>query len=125
MDILNTGGIGLLSMYKNNALSMMKEIHPDKIEWHHWLFGEADDNYWNNPNHVRKYCDWLAESLELDGVEAWYRLKLEDFFCYGMRGKLFDNSPHKLLSCAYPFTNWRPWRFDVSFPTLNVEMDLR
>lgn len=116
-DITERGGVAVLQQfYGDSHITALKEIYP-QFEWFTWKFKTVPSGYWNQPQHQRKYFDWVADQLGVTERSNWYNLVSEDVINrVGFKVMyLHKNSLIKTLSAVYPEHTWNAYRFR-SFP---------
>jgi hypothetical protein len=91
------------------ARERAKEHWPDKA----WLTGRVPQGYWLEKKNIVSYIDWLGSEMKFSCMEDWYAVDQDTFRKNKGNGILdrFNNSFHKILSCAFPEYEFLPWKF--------------
>jgi hypothetical protein len=134
LTIIERGGGPLLSLYGSSLRTALLSIYPN-VTFHAWSSPDGTFNLslfipcfkpsssstakalygmWSDEEYQRNYFDWLAEKLQVNSVDDWYRVQFEDFVENSGGGilKRFGNSFTEALAIIYPFTEWLMWKFD-------------
>lgn len=110
--IKNFGGSGLLrSCYNGSPIGFITTMYPSlKI----YLFNIKPQKYWDNINNCRSYIEYLANKLEFNNKEDYYKLKTKQFKENKGVGLLdkYNNCIYNILKNAIPEITWYPWLFN-------------
>ena len=70
-DIIEHGGLGLLSTYKNSPSSLIRTVYSNN-DWLPWKFSAVPKGYWTHKENQTKFMNWLHSHLDLKTMEDWY-----------------------------------------------------
>jgi hypothetical protein len=111
-SIFEQGGGGLLRIYSSPGSALMSAF--PEFSWEPWKFQTSVKEHWSIEENRRSYLDYIAEKLQLKGVDDWYEVSPSDFDKLGGYS-LVDNRYHgnhsKAIMSIYPDVAWQPWRF--------------
>ncbi len=132
------GNYILSHYYQNSLYQALKTLYPE-ADWRPWRFvhqfqtrsspSTNDINNTNNNNnqstskqwifswdqreHQKIYMEWLANELNLQELDDWYRVTIEDVSTRDGIPllKLYQGSLSKALETIYPDHHWQSWKF--------------
>ena len=112
-DLIDNNGKGLVNNYDNSHVKAITTIYSD-YKWLPWLFHSISKGYWSNKNNQIEYMKWLSNKLNINKMEDWYNVTLNDFTNNGgwKLVNLYDNSHIKLIMSIYNEYDWLPWKFN-------------
>eukprot|EP01126_Amoeba_proteus_P063446 TRINITY_DN8747_c0_g5_i1.p1 TRINITY_DN8747_c0_g5~~TRINITY_DN8747_c0_g5_i1.p1 ORF type:complete len:215 (-),score=55.83 TRINITY_DN8747_c0_g5_i1:512-1156(-) len=75
--------------------------------WLIWKFSPIPTGFWNNPDNVVKYLNWLEGELGIKEKEDWYRISYDEISkLHGSKLlKKYGGIP-KILKAFYPHVKW-------------------
>jgi hypothetical protein len=113
-DVIKWSGAGLLKRYNNTLTKALTSVYPNE-EWHIFLFKQVPPGYWTKTQNIREYFDWLAEKLNLQQLDDWYRISFIELSNHGA-GTLLSTfgGLHKVLCRCYPEYPWDEKKFFLS-----------
>jgi hypothetical protein len=116
-DVVNRfGGKSMLeNFYEYSVSKCLLSVYKD-THWQLWRFASVNEIFWRNfQNHV-EFFQWIGDKLNIDRMDDWYSLTLEDISKYGgfwlMRNH-YDGFIYNALILIYPEYNFLPWKFKV------------
>ena len=112
-DILNKYGNSLLGMYNNSHIKLITTIYND-YDWLPWMFKSSPRKYWEDKNNVVKYMNWLANKLNINKNEDWYKVTQQDIINNYGSGliKKYNYSPTKLIVNTIDNYKWDLFKFN-------------
>jgi hypothetical protein len=114
-EIIDSNGYFVTFAFKNSHAKALEYTFPE-IEWHPWRFANARRGLWKEISECRKFFHWVAEELNVDLVEDWYRIPREKIMSLGGSELIqnHDGSLYKTLKKSFPDTAWQWWRLGRS-----------
>jgi hypothetical protein len=113
-DFEGNKGSGLLDFHNGSPSAVVTQNI--SYEWKPWLFRKSPSGMWDDPTTRQRYWNWLAETLGLEGPEAWYRVSQKDFV--ENHGKTFldryRGSPIDAVLVMCPDYDWKEWLFSTT-----------
>jgi hypothetical protein len=112
-DFKENKGIGLLDVYNNTILSLLRAVYPDKT-WYPWLFPVTTSGTWVDTTTHVAYIHWLAEKMGITTPDGWYlydRNVLKDNKGEGLLSNYYGGSFTRLLKAVYPGYPFREYLF--------------
>lgn len=88
-------------------------IYPD-YKFEPWKFLDLfPRNYWSDKKVGRNSLDEIAQSLNIQSSEDWYKVTVVEVEENGGKNlmKAYSGSLSRALSSLYPEVNWKPWMF--------------
>ena len=110
---MDTDGNGLLrGTYGGSPQKFLSNIYPD-ILFLPWKFKNVSQGFWNSPDNVRWFFDWMGEHLGFKKLNDLYDISQEQYCKYGGAGlqRKFNGSRLAILQFAYPSKKWCEWKF--------------
>jgi hypothetical protein len=83
--------------------------------WRPWLFKRTEDGFWDNPQHLRDWFEWLAPKLQVKEPHDWLNYTRDQVVEAAGMAPGFTNTL-LALSIAYPHLEWSLLR---TVPPLN------
>ncbi len=108
-------GTGFLGYYQNSPSVAVREYFPE-YDWKEWLFDNAPNNFWDEPENSRRYMQWLGEKLGFKKPEDWYKITGKDFHSNnggGLLASYYQDSPSAAVIEYFPEYEWREWFFET------------
>lgn len=105
-DFLRHFGRTCLKHYGGSAVRAAMDLYPE-YSWKEWLFRQAPQGFWDQPENRRRYLYWLGKQLGFRRPEDWHRIRRRDLA--NNHGSWFVNrgrSPWKFLREYLPEIDW-------------------
>ena len=71
-------GKRLLERYHKSASAAVIDLIPRR-QWHEWMFSRVPTGFWDRPENVRRYVDWLGKRLRIRRLSDWHRVGKREF----------------------------------------------
>jgi hypothetical protein len=114
LDIVrkNYGKTFISQHYGNSIINLLKKIHPE-YNWKEWLFLLSPEGFWNDINNQKRYIEWFKVKMNIQTIEEWYNIKLEDFLNNKgyMLIEYYNNSYSNVIKSFFPNYKWVEWKF--------------
>jgi hypothetical protein len=66
-----------LEIHGDSLTNLLQSAYPES-EWLPWIYEQSMIGYWDDMENQRRYCDWLAEKLNIGYIEDWYKISPKD-----------------------------------------------
>jgi len=129
-DIVDYGGIGILTKYDGSPSKMLQSVYPEH-NWNIYKFDKVPYGHWESMENQKKFMDWLGVELGVTEMQDWYKITQKEMEDKGASGLLsqYRDSPSRLLKVVYSDHNWELWRFPIGTwtelqPEMRIELTL-
>jgi len=112
-DVQDRYGSTLLHLHKNSMPQLLQKYFPD-FEWQLWRFEKVPQGYWESPEHIRTYLEWVKKEHAMRSADDWYRIystTLRDKYYGGTLLEKHNFNLAQILRKAYPDTEWDEGKF--------------
>lgn len=116
-DFYEHNGRGLYNFYENK-MDAFRQAFPKK-QWHEWKFHNVSRGFWDDPNNLKAYINWLERQLKIRCLDDWYQVRRSTVIkkYYGQTAvRRNGGSLYHLLCNVYPEHQWYPWKFHETSP---------
>ncbi|MCP4661704.1 MAG: hypothetical protein GY856_40400 [bacterium] len=113
-DVAYYRGHTLLNKYNSSLVKIVPHYFPE-YDWEIWKFRRPSEAFWGEPDHCRRYLEWLGKELGFEKSEDWYQLRSTDFTRNHGAGLLnqFNRSLSAVLKAHMPEVDWKEWLFYI------------
>lgn len=110
---MTRSGRQLLQRYRNSLALMLQTFYPEHT-WRPWRFLKAPNGLWDNLVTQRAFFEELAEKMNVQTQDDWYRITQQHICDLGGSALLvlYNGSVLQMLRVLYPEFSWQPWRFN-------------
>jgi hypothetical protein len=98
----NNDGSELLARYENSPYTLVMSVFTDH-KWNPSNFISKESQFWDSKEKQRKFLEYLGTTLNLKGMDAWYKVTQKQIHQNGGANLFmkYNGSPSKLIMSIF------------------------